>query len=233
MTETPADRLKQARIAKGYPSAAAFAEAIRATDVTYRSHENGSRKLTATAAKQYAPYLGVSWQWLLFNGDLDVHTADEALEREPEPRSRRQAASGARILELDVRASAGDGLLHDVVADEKVIAEWTMPPTVLRAQTSAPTEQLRIITVYGDSMTPDFNPGERVLVDCDDRRPSPPGVFALWDGFGLVIKRIEVIPYSNPPMVRLISRNASYGTYERPLEEVIINGRVIGKWQWT
>ena len=72
-----------------------------------------------------------------------------------------------------------------------------------------------------------------MLVDTSDRRPSPPGPFIVWDGFGVVLKRVEMVPYSDPPMVRLLSRNEAYDTYERPLDEVVINGRVIGKWHWT
>ena len=87
-------------------------------------------------------------------------------------------------------------------------------------------------TIYG-FVRSDFRPGERVLVNTDDRLPSPPGVFIVWDGFGLVIKRLEVIPYSDPATVRLISANADYAVYERPLEDVTVNGRVIGRWQWT
>jgi len=144
-----------------------------------------------------------------------------------------QPQNATRIAELDVRASAGGGLAHETDESEPVVAEWQMPSALLRAQTTAPAANLRIITVYGDSMVPDFLPGERVLVDTGDRRPSPPGVFVLWDGFGLVLKRLEMIPYSEPAKVRLFSANSQYGAYEQPLEDVVINGRVIGKWQWT
>ncbi len=82
-------------------------------------------------------------------------------------------------------------------------------------------------------MRPDFQPGERVMVDTQDRVPSPPGVFAVWDGFGLVVKRVEMIPYSDPPTARLISSNQEYKTYKLSLATVKINGRVVGKWHWT
>lgn len=135
------------------------------------------------------------------------------------------------ILELDVRAEGGAGL--EAPDCEQIINEWSLPTELLTAQTSAPAKALRIITVIGNSMEPDFRPGERVLVDTDDRSPSPAGAFALWDGFGLVIKYVEVIPGSDPVMVRLISRNSVFETYERPAEDIHINGRIIGKWLWT
>lgn len=133
--------------------------------------------------------------------------------------------------ELDVRASGGYGIVHEVTEAEPVTNRWQMPRDILKAQTSAPASSLKIITVYGDSMAPDFMPGERVLVDTSDRRPSPPGVFVLWDGLALVIKRLEVLPGAQT--IRIIPTNTHYATYEQPLADVQINGRVIGKWQWT
>lgn len=144
-----------------------------------------------------------------------------------------EAAALAPIPELDVRALAGGGAIPDLADPQAAIAEWQIPFDFLRSHTHAAPASLRIIRVHGDSMVPDFRPGERVLVNTDDRLPSPPGVFIVWDGFGLVIKRLEVIPYSEPATLRLISANADYGVYERPLEDVTVNGRVIGRWQWT
>ncbi len=149
------------------------------------------------------------------------------------PRGAGSAATLAPIPELDVRALAGGGAIPDLADPQAMIAEWQIPFDFLRSHTSAAPASLRIIRVHGDSMVPDFRPGERVLVNTDDRLPSPPGVFIVWDGFGLVIKRLEVIPYSEPATVRLISANADYAVYERPLEDVTVNGRVIGRWQWT
>jgi len=54
--------------------------------------------------------------------------------------------------------------------------------------------------------------------------PSP-----LSDGMGLVAKRIEHEPNSDPAMVVIKSVNPEYQTYERMAEEVHIVGRVV----WT
>jgi hypothetical protein len=45
------------------------------------------------------------------------------------------------------------------------------------------------------------------LVDLGRRSPTPPGIFVLDDGMGLVAKRLEHIPSSDPPRVRIISDN--------------------------
>ena len=134
-----------------------------------------------------------------------------------------------RIEELDVRASAGAGLTGE---NEKVVAEWQVPSGVVRGYSTAPANEMRIITVMGDSMEPALLPGQRVLVDTGDRKPSPPGIFVVWDGLGLVIKRVQMVPHSEPPRVRITSDNASYESYERALEEAYIQGRVIGQLRW-
>jgi hypothetical protein len=58
--------------------------------------------------------------------------------------------------------------------------------------------------------------------------PTPPGIFVLDDGMGLVAKRLEHIPNSDPPAVRVISDNKLYPEYERTAEEI----RIIGRIRW-
>jgi hypothetical protein len=141
-------------------------------------------------------------------------------------------AGGARMLpieELDVRASAGGGLTGE---NESVIAQWQLPTEFVRGYSTAPAGELRIITVIGDSMEPALVPGQRILVDTGDRLPTPPGVFVVWDGLGLVVKRLQVVPHSEPTRVKITSDNAKYDAYERTVEEAYIQGRVIGQWRW-
>lgn len=136
------------------------------------------------------------------------------------------------IAELDVRAGGGLAVLEEHDEDRETV-RWEVPRDLIRGQTTAPAQMLKVITVLGDSMAPDFPPGARVLVDIGDTNPTPPGVFVLHDGFGVVLKQVEMKPYSSPPVVIVKSRNPAYATYEMPLEGVVINGRVIGRWTWT
>jgi len=155
----------------------------------------------------------------------------DATGERPTSGGAKSEASGRilRIAELDVRAAAGDGLVGDGV---KIVEEWALPSGMVRQYSTAPATDLRIITVMGDSMEPTLQPGQRVLVDTGDRNPSPPGVFVVWDGLGLVVKRCQVVPHSEPPRVRITSDNAKYDPYERTLSEAYIQGRVIGQWRW-
>jgi AcrR family transcriptional regulator len=133
------------------------------------------------------------------------------------------------IEELDVRASAGGGLTAET---GRVLDTWQIPTTLIRGYSTAPAADLRIITVMGDSMEPALQPGQRVLVDTGDRTPSPPGIFVVWDGLGLVVKRLQMLPHSEPPRVKITSDNARYDPYERTVDEAYIQGRVIGQWRW-
>ena len=100
---------------------------------------------------------------------------------------------------------------------------WAFPHNAILAM-GGDIDNLRIIRVDGDSMEPLLCNGDRVAVDCSRRSPSPPGVFVLWDGAGLVIKRLEALPDQK---IRISSANTDYGTTEQPLDSVEIKGRVV------
>lgn len=154
--------------------------------------------------------------------------------REEPPASAAETEPFAIVAELDVRAAAGPNgsaieILHER-EDEAVVARYGFPREGFRQLFGAAPERVRIVEVIGDSMAPTLLPGQRVLVDTNDVRPSPPGIFVVWDGMGLVLKRVEFVPHSDPPTVRILSDNARYPAYERPVGEAWIQGRVIGGW---
>lgn len=141
----------------------------------------------------------------------------------------RERTLSVRLPELDVRASAGGGALVD---QETVVAQWEVPSDLLRGHTTGPMDKFVVIRAVGDSMAPAIPPGTRVMVDPTDTRPSPPGIFVVFDGLGVVIKRVEYLMGSDPPTIRLSSANPAYESYTRSLEEAQIKGRVIGHWGW-
>ncbi|MFT9115250.1 MAG: S24 family peptidase [Acetobacter malorum] len=145
-------------------------------------------------------------------------------------------ASGRLVIpEYDVQAGAGPGTLIDHVAAENgniPVDQWQIPSRFLEAFTDN-VHSLAIIQVRGDSMEPDYHSGERVLVDLAHRTPTPPGVYVVWDGLGLVMKRLEVVFGScDPIQVKISSINPAYDSYERPLDDLVISGRVVAKWMW-
>jgi len=147
-------------------------------------------------------------------------------------------ASGCEaVAEIAVRGGMGgggeagvsysdDGQGGVAIADD-VKGNWFLPTEYLRSELSVSPVAARIIEVQGDSMTPTLVSGDRVMIDTNDQRPTPPGIFALWDGFGVVVKRLELIPNSDPPLLRISSDNANHNEYQRTIEEVNIIGRVV------
>ena len=115
-----------------------------------------------------------------------------------------------------------------VVEDQDDAAEraYHFRRSWIRGALKASPSQLRIMHVEGDSMAPTLRDGDTVLVDMARRAPNPPGIFVLDDGLGLVAKRLEHIPSSDPPAVRVISDNSFYSPYERTADEIHIIGRI-------
>lgn len=58
------ERLRQARIKRGYPRAVQAAEALGVKYATYAGHESGSRGLSLETIKRYAAFFGVTVEWL-------------------------------------------------------------------------------------------------------------------------------------------------------------------------
>lgn len=110
---------------------------------------------------------------------------------------------------------------------------WVMPASLLAARTKAPPEQIRIFAIQDQAMMPDYRPGEQVLVDLSDVKPSPPGVFVLSDGVGHIVRQCEIVPNEKPLSVRVRALNSSYESYRLRMEQAGIIGRVIARLQWT
>ena len=141
------------------------------------------------------------------------------------------------VAEIAVRGGMGGGgeaavsYSHDgnggtAIADD-VKGNWFMPSDYLRSELSVSPAAARIIEVQGDSMTPTLHSGDRVMIDTNDQRPTPPGIFALWDGIGVVVKRLEHVPNSEPALLRISSDNPNHHEYQRTFDEVNIIGRII------
>lgn len=253
------DRLTNAIQSQGYETMAEFARAANVREGTLRAQiARGS--IPKSSAAKYARRLKVSVEWLLYGqGNADSRTrvsenaganvqmkplqADVKLitktekGRDSTPRhvaDMSEIDSSAIVYELDVRASAGAGA---VVDNDDVKDLWVFPVVWVRVEMQTAPQNLRIVTVEGDSMVSDppresdILPGDKVVLDIEDRTVSPPGVFIIHDGMGLVAKRCEYIPQSDPPRMRIMSNNPKYSTYEISVDEAYCMGRIKGRWQ--
>jgi len=164
---------------------------------------------------QVAEALNVERNWLLHGiGDID---GESPIMEDP-------MEAFVSIPSVEVTASMGGG---NLVTDEIENGEpYHFQRSWILHDLKAEPANLRIMHVEGDSMMPTLHSGDVVLVDLAKRAPTPPGIFVLFDGMGLVAKRLENIPNNDPPKVRVISDNTFYSPYERTADEVNVIGRI-------
>lgn len=186
---TPAERLRIARASR-FETIKAAALAIGAHPQNLADHEAGRRKIGADAAELYARRFGVAPEWILYG------------------RTPRESESDATIeLPLVGFVSAG---IAEVYVDQH---ETQAPPDVLKIRLGG--DRLSAV-VRGDSMSPRFMPGERLIF-------GPPGdpadmvnteVMAQIDGGPIAVKVLR--RGSRPDCWTLASHNPAH----LPLEDV-------------
>ena len=125
---------------------------------------------------------------------------------------------------VNVRPSMGGGQV--VEAEPDYGRPYHFQKSWIRNTLRSDPVNLRIMHVEGDSMIPTLQDRDIVLVDTSRRSPTPPGIFVLHDGMGLVAKRLEYIPNSEPPRIRIVSDNTHYSPYDGVADEINIIGRI-------
>lgn len=202
------NKLKEWREIRGFTQPY-VAEQIGCSDSHYKKLEAGDRKLSPKWLKKLAPLLDVTFDELL--GASGVRVSGGALANK---------SSVIEIAEWDFKAGLGDG---EVLAVEHPVAHWSAPKGHFGRH-----GELVIVDTKGDSMQPTIVAGDRVVIDQADRDPSQGGMFAIWDGYGLKVKRVETIAQSKPRKIRVLSENPIYPPDEIVIEDATIVGRVVG-----
>jgi phage repressor protein C with HTH and peptisase S24 domain len=124
----------------------------------------------------------------------------------------------------DIEVSAGNGAIP--VDFESQVGQLAFPPGYLRHITSAPIQQLAIVTVKGDSMSPTLREGDVVMIDTTKRNLGYDGLFVLRMDGALHVKRVN--RGGRAGVVRILSDNRdSYPPTERDLSEVEAVGKVL------
>lgn len=139
-----------------------------------------------------------------------------------------------RVLEVNIkgvnaRQIQSEGLLYapddDNVISTRDVAAWGMPRNYVTSYLDVDPETSRVIVMQGDGMEPTLRSGDRVMIDATDLSPSPEGIFAIWDGVGVTIKRLA--PILNTDQMHVISDNELVPNVVVSREEVTILGRVV------
>lgn len=136
------------------------------------------------------------------------------------------------VVERDVTGGMGLGgnapmVNVDGQAVDGVRAVWRLPVDYLRTELRSREPDVDFIPVDGDSMIPTLLPGDRVLINREQRGPSD-ALYAIHDGIGVAVKRLHIVKGSNPVQIRIISDNPLHGDPDVVLaEDLNVIGRVV------
>lgn len=136
------ERLRQARLEAGFPTATAAARAMGVAVPSYVHHENGTAGLSR-AGRRYATFYRVSYEWLMTG---------------------RGAMRDRRAISVPIIGLVGAGATVASIGDEGYVE----PPC--ETEVPSPDEVMAFI-VKGDSQYPRFLDGEIVLVGRDPVEP--------------------------------------------------------------
>lgn len=143
-----------------------------------------------------------------------------------EPQNRPEASQFVKIKHLEVHASAGGGF---EVTSEPEGEPYYFKKSWLENMFGGHDGKLRVIHFDGDSMLPTIQNGDVgiVLTGESGNEFQSGRIYVLWDGRGLVVKRLEAV-ISSRPRLRVISDNKDvYTAYEIDAEDAHVVGRVL------
>jgi phage repressor protein C with HTH and peptisase S24 domain len=216
MSTTLPDRLRARMSQLGLPVADVAALAGVSRSFIYDILRSRSTRPNVERLKHVAGVLKVDWEWLLHGtGSVEGRSPfDDAPDDE-----------FVSIAYARARPAMGDGPVLDDAS--KPGRNYHFRKSWIRDRLQAAPSTLRVLTVAGDSMSPTLEDGDTVLVDLTQQAPVPPGIFVLHDGMGLVAKRLEHVPMSDPPQVRIISDNPRYPVTECAADDIRLIGRIL------
>lgn len=139
------NRLKRAREAAGYGTAADAARAMGAKTTTYQGHENSGRGLRVPVLERYAKFFRVSPEWLMTGKPTPEPKTDY-----PRVMIHGYVKGGAEIEEAPAEM---------FMRQKDFLELWNVG-------------QVGALEVEGDSMRPRFLPGEFILFETSPRLPA-------------------------------------------------------------
>ena len=163
-------RLRKARLAAGFESAADAARANRWSVAGYRHHENGTAGWKDERAREYARAYRVSAQWLIFGigtgPDGEVAASTES------------GRPVAMVAQVPVLGSVEAGIWHEVAPTEAGDATEHLTLDV----SGFDPAQLFALKVMGPSMNAFYPPGRFVIA-------ASPAVAGLRSGDHVIVQR--------------------------------------------
>ena len=168
-----------------------------------------------------------SWSLMLQISDLTNQPLPIDFKYSPSAPVKRE--DEFEINQFDTGGSMGDGLiLRDqpgVIQNWRVNAEWLQKN--VRGYSSV--KNLCIVTGFGDSMRPLYNPGDPLLIDISITSVEFDSIYFFRIGDEGFIKRLQRMPGVG---IRVLSDNERYNAWDiKPEMDFEVFGRVIKVWK--
>lgn len=203
---TVADRLRQARKARGWETASEFAKHLGIGQSTYSNHENGIRDLKPKLALKYSSALGVDLKWLL--------TGDGAMSSDVRP-------ANQEVKLVPVISLVQAGKLNS--ADPQSFDTEDYIPALSDSETLVGLE------VKGDSMNIEAPPGSIAIVDYSQKHPTDGSLVIAKIGDEVTFKKYR----DTEGPLRLEPCSTSQHDTLFPTDDLEILGRVVGIYRKT
>lgn len=211
MSEQQNDRLRLARLHKGFAHPTDAARAFGWVVSTYISHENGNRGMSIEAASRYANAFGVNVGWLLSGENPPKWSGKPVSSGQLKPM---RAIPRLNFAELSA-------LKPDTLTDQLAACA---EKSIVAIDPALGTDVFEL-TLEDDSMAPDFKVGERIAVD-PAQTPKPGDfVVAIVNGVGL-FRRLRIAGFSadGKPQLQLQPLNDAW-----PPQLVDADAWIVGK----
>lgn len=221
------DRLKWARERKGL-SQITLGSRAGVSQSTIGNLEAGTRQ-SARKLPQIAEVLGVRAIWLA-EGTGEPFAGEQPVERMSDDET--WQATSIQIPRFNTGGAMGNGVdLRDqpgMIETLRVNNEWLAKN--LKTYTSV--ENLAVVTGFGDSMKPMFNPGDPLIVDTGIRVVEYDAIYFFRVANEGFIKRLQRIPTEDGLMIRAKSENPSYDPWDITKKmDFEVFGRVLKVWR--
>ncbi len=115
----------------------------------------------------------------------------------------------------------------DTPAETRDVQRWGLPYEWLRQEMHV-EDVANLSIVQVDTACAPFEFGDRIILDRNATKVSPPGPFMIWDGIGAVVAHISVVPGGKRPTARI---KTDQDTYESEVDKLTVLGRVRGVWK--
>ncbi|MAG64619.1 MAG: hypothetical protein CMK74_01910 [Pseudomonadales bacterium] len=232
---------KRLKVALAHAGVAEWGAGRHLADVTGRTPKAASKWINAESMPgrsnmlSIAVALGVRVEWLQYgDGGMLPDSDNQGQESNVIAAnfSKKKAKPGEiAIPHYDVRAAMGHGqeLPTDYI---ETIRHVTVSTEFLRTQgvTFTQTDNLCMITGFGESMNKTFCSGDPLIIDKGVTSVITDGVYLFTISGALFVKRLQILPNG----IRVISDNEAYPPYDitgADLKNLIIHARVLLAWR--